>query len=336
MRNILATVVVCCLAAALVILVLSIIAYNIRLDKAARGERRDAHSSIPEPRTTASVIYKAALLFLVIIMFFNTSSMSGSLTAMQSDLVNLHSTVKELEIQLWQLREREEEREKRVADFNWEILDVDLDKKTARVRISAKLNEYTEDTDVSVSLGGQNAIPLARGGNGMFSTVITAGIFDTYSSSEIFITENGKTVSEDVYYYGYLFNDILPTPQFVSSSWSHSQGLKGDILNGEYSIFVDNPELLESVSATHIVDGVTVKSMDITEQVKNTEIITIGKNIKVERSVSVEIEVLAKSGFRIVRCKPMFITEYGEIDHYLRVFDQNGNMVYEQYGDSVF
>ncbi|MBP5669293.1 MAG: hypothetical protein J6X14_03190, partial [Lachnospiraceae bacterium] len=52
---------------AIIITVISIIAYNKRLDRITKGEVRDAHSNVPEPQATAGFTYKAVLIVLSII-----------------------------------------------------------------------------------------------------------------------------------------------------------------------------------------------------------------------------------------------------------------------------
>ena len=46
------------IAIASVIVVISLIAYNRRLDRIARGEVHGTHNAIPEPGTTAGITYK--------------------------------------------------------------------------------------------------------------------------------------------------------------------------------------------------------------------------------------------------------------------------------------
>ena len=55
------------LAVAALTVLFSIVIYNRRLDRVTRGEERDTHSAIPEPRTTAGVIYRIVLMVLAVI-----------------------------------------------------------------------------------------------------------------------------------------------------------------------------------------------------------------------------------------------------------------------------
>ena len=61
---------------AILIIVISIIVYNKRLDKITKGEIHDTHNPVPEPKTTANVLYKTILIVITAVSFISISTMS--------------------------------------------------------------------------------------------------------------------------------------------------------------------------------------------------------------------------------------------------------------------
>jgi len=95
MMSVFAYIIIMTLIAA-VIIVVSIVAYNKRLDKVTRGEVHDTHSAIPEPRSTAGVIYKTVLIILAILIYIGLSTASGIISGLENRVSSLDSSVQGL------------------------------------------------------------------------------------------------------------------------------------------------------------------------------------------------------------------------------------------------
>ena len=105
------------LVLAAVIVALSVYAYNRRLDRITRGEERDTHSAVPEPRTTVSVLYRPILMAVVIVSLLTVSALNGRISTLQSSLNELRSNQNSMNWDLESIRQQLEERDERVELF---------------------------------------------------------------------------------------------------------------------------------------------------------------------------------------------------------------------------
>ena len=151
----LATYIIIMLVLAAIIIFVSVRAYNRRLDRIASGEARDTHSSIPEPGTTVSAVYRIVLMVLAVITLLTVSAVSGKINSMQNDLGNLHSALNRMSGEMEELQRQLEDGKKIVSRFEWDVREPDYAAGTATVYFSAALKEYSADTAVTLNLGGR-------------------------------------------------------------------------------------------------------------------------------------------------------------------------------------
>ena len=316
------------------IIVISIILYNRRLDRIARGEQRDAHSNMPEPRTTASVIYKVVLLVLVILTFLNTSSLKSQLDSLQSAM---HSRINDLSREISALESRLEEEEKRVFDFQWEIKDADLETGTATVQLSAFLKEYTDETSGFFSVGGRS-VPLTVREDGTLIGEFSENIFADIGEVKIVIKEGERSTVEYQDWMGTLFTSVLPVPyiNLKECSWKN-----GKLIGGTYDLAVSPAfyDDIQVVNAVYITGGREIRTADITDKVLKDEYISIDTDIKTEDYLILRVDLYTKSGFAVKEWICLDHTvPYAEDDLYWmqgghrRVFDQNGALLYTTEG----
>ena len=314
---------------AAVIIVISIILYNRRLDRIARGEQRDAHSNMPDPRTTTSLIYKVTMFVLVLLTFLNTSSLKSQLDSLQSAM---HSRINDLSSELRALESRLEEEEKRVFDFQWEIKDADLENQTATVQLSAFLKEYTSETSGFFSVGGRS-VPLTLREDGTLIGEFSENIFTDIGEVKIVIKDGEKSTAENLDWMGTLYESVLPVPNLHTNerSWK-----SGKLIGGTYGlavspVFYDD---IQVVNAVYITGGKEVRSADITEKVLKDEYISIDTDIKNEDYLVLRVDLYTKSGFtikeRLILDYPMPNADYNCWIHDVqrRIYDQNGTLLY--------
>ena len=106
---------------AVIIIAVSIIAYNKHLDKVTKGEVHDTHSTIPEPRSTASVIYKIVLMIIVILSYLGISTANGMISSLQSRIGQLDAEVNGLQCEVQNLRYQIEDEARLVRSFEYEF-----------------------------------------------------------------------------------------------------------------------------------------------------------------------------------------------------------------------
>ena len=304
-----------------------IIAYNRHLDKVAKGELRDTHSSIPEPRTTVGVAYSTVTLILLIIMFFSVMTVNGQLNSLQATLNSIQSDQRWIISRLDELKEKE----RLVKNLSYGFDNGDLKAGTTDVHISLTLNEYTDDTTVSLTVGDE-IIPLVqKNAGGIFEATVKKGLYEPYRESYAEITESGKTIVEDIDFPSELFMEYLPLPEmnFSFSSHSYSNKLK---YSGSYSFIPDQSEEIESATVTYMTNGEDLKTLDVTKEVKNGNTITLEKGLDLDKDLALRIEFLTKNGFVIIKQTTVIHESYHENDtpDFLRIIDPDGDVVWEE------
>ena len=315
---------------AVIVVFVSIFAYNKRLDKVASGEIRDTHSSIPEPGTTVGTIYRIVLMVLIVIMFFIISTVNGKLTAVQNDIDQMQNDVLSLSNRVYDLEQKLEEGQKYTAYSGWEILEPDYTNRTAEVEFYASLKEYTEDAEVILNLNGKE-VPLTRDEGSVFRGRFTANFFEEYAYPLLCINEGGRIITEEVDFPQYIFWDLIPVPSLeckFDSDVSVSGKLKYE---GWYRVVLDRPDEVESAEVAYFTSGREIKRMDIIEEIRNNTEITLEKGLELDKDLILQIELVSKNGFRVVdRMVVIYdtLSEYEDTDS-LKILDLQGNTIWE-------
>lgn len=314
------------LAAAFLIAAVCILAYKRRINRIAKGELRDTHNPLPAPETTVNSIYKVVLMVVVVIALLNTSALQGQINSMQSTINDLRSAQGEL----YSLREVVEKTAKRVDSMAFEFFDLDPASKTGKIRITANLKEYSENTTLSLRVSGQE-IPFERTVPGTYDTTFTADLFAPYTEAVLHITDSGRTFVEPVYdvFPMHIFWEYLPMPG-IQSTLYFTERFGKISYTGDYYICADHPEDIETASVTYLSGGRELASADVTRETKNHEKITPEKGMALERNLSLKIEIVTKSGFRITQQMCLFGPFDGQDDpDFTQIRDLNGNILWE-------
>ena len=313
-----------------VIIALSVRAYNRRLDRVVRGEERDTHSSVPEPRTTVSVLYRTILMGVVVISLLTISALSGKISSLQSALNELRSGQNSLNWELTELRQQLGERDERVELFSWELLDVDLESRKADVRFYLRLREYGEDTAAALVLNGAE-LPFAGDPGAELRADAKLDLFGCWDQSSLRISEGGRTYVKTVDMPGYLFWEYLPMPS-MESRFSSGNRLGKNTCEGEYRLILDHTEDIQSVTVTYLTGGRELKTLDITAQVLAGEQIALEKGTEIAGDLTFRLEIVTKTGFRIQEQSVMIYDTAYESDlvEYERILSPEGDLLWEE------
>lgn len=317
-------------ALAAVIIFASVFAYYKRLDKVASGEARDTHSSIPEPGTTVSAVYRTVLMVLAVITLLTVSTVNGKIISMQNDIRNLHSALNQMSSEMNEIRQQLEDGEKIVSRVEWDVRDPDYAAGTAKVSFSTVLKEYSGDTAVTLNLGGQTVELAPTATAGEYRGQFTAGFFEEYTSPSICIREGGRTRVEECDFPEYIFWEFLPMPG-LECRFSSGMKLGKLTYEGEYTILTDHPEDIETVTVTYLTNGRELKTFDATRETLEREAITLEKGMDLDRDLCIRIEIVTGSGFRIVDQSAVIFEaspDYEDTD-FLRIMDRDGNVLWE-------
>ena len=314
---------------AIIITVISIIAYNKRLDRITKGEVRDAHSNVPEPQTTAGFTYKAVLIALSIIALLTISRVNGMIDGLNHTINNLQSQLHLMSMDMLELKESVEQSGNLVSNLSYEIASEDMEKKTGALNFSLNLKQYSENTKVTISLGNHEA-QLKKTTPGTFSGKITVDLFGFYDQLKVCIAEDNITKVESSDFQQYLFWNVLPMPRLECNL--ESKESRGKIkCNGWYSLAFDNPEKIEFATIAYVVDGKELEAFDATTEVRNGTKINLDKDMTVTSSLSVKVDILTKDGYRISTQHVLAYTASPEYvdDDYERIFDSDRNLVWD-------
>ncbi|MBR3293808.1 MAG: hypothetical protein IKI69_05230 [Oscillospiraceae bacterium] len=308
------------------IISVGLLAYNRRANKIARGEIHDRHSQIPDPGTTLNAVYRVVLMVFVVIALINISTLHENLNSMQHSINLLRSN----EHELYVLQDMVEQNGKRVESVSLAYSDLNADHRTGTISFTASLKEYSEDTTVTLQVSGQS-IALDRIAPGTYGTSFTADLFQAYTEPKLHIVDGDKTVVEPVYgaFPEWIFWDFLPMPG-LQSNLSFVERFGKVSYQGDYYICAEHLEDIEAVSLTYLSGGRELKTIDVTEETLNHEAITLEKGLKLERDLSFRIELVTKSGFKIVDQSLRFGRSVPPgADGFTQIQDLQGNILWD-------
>ncbi len=316
------------LVLAAVFVVVFILAYNRRLDRVVSGRERDAHSSLPEPRETAGAVSRIVLLVLAVVIFFSVSSLNGTVSSLRSQVSSLRSSQNDLRREIRELQQLLEERDRLAASSHWEIVNCDMQARTATVGCAFTLKKYSENTAAELKLGDRT-VPLT-GDGGVFRGEFTMGLFEKLEEPQLLVSDNGTTVTESTDLPEYVFRELLPMPSLECSFWSDM--VLGKLkYKGSFRIVTDHPEDCRTVTLTYLTGGRELKSLDVTAEVLSGSRIELEKGLKPEKDMAFRIDVGTKEGLRIVEQTVVMYDVSADLEglEYLRILDENGNLVWE-------
>ena len=318
------------IVAAVTILV-GVLAYNRRLDKIARGEARDTHSAIPEPRTTVGVAYRTVLMVLVVIMLLTMSSMSSKISSMQNAINDLVSRQNSLTFDLQNMTNRLEEQQKLVQSCSVDVVSTDNVNRTAVVRCNVSLKRYSEDTGAVLVLGGRE-VPLTQGIGGTFAGEFTADWFEEFDEPRLVVTEDGVSISEDLDDVPYfIFWDLLPMP-FLNSSFSSGERFGKLTYEGSFTIEIDRLQDVESVTLSYLSGGRVLKTMDVTQETMDRTRITLEQGLNLDSDLTIRMEVVSKTGVVIIEHFTVICdySSYVGDMNYTTITDLDGTVLWDE------
>ncbi|MCR5153411.1 MAG: hypothetical protein K6B75_01045 [Lachnospiraceae bacterium] len=313
------------IVAAAGIITVSIIRYNKHLDKVTKGEVRDEHSSIPEPKETVSGLYKAALMVLVILIFLTISGLKETVNSMSSRIASLESAYRTLDSRFAQLSSQMIEETRRISSFDYEI--TGIHDGIAEVEVQVLLKNYSSETALVFCVGEKN-YKMDGNGYGTYTCTLSMDLFEECKDTMVSIMEDGKSENEEVYMSAYLFTDCMNFTD-VLPSLEEKKAVGGRKIQGSYDVCNKNSENVDTVTVTYVSGGKDLMTIDVTKQLLNYESIEMDSNFVVEENLSFRVETITNNGYRLVSQFPVFydvpITENME---YECIYDPQGKLVW--------
>ncbi len=314
---------------AAIIIIVSFLAYNKRLNRIASGEIRDTHSNIPEPGTTAGITYKTVLICLTIFTLLSVSTLTGIVRSMNNTINNMKSSQHDMNMNILELQRQIEQSNSLLSDISWEITGQDAEKKTVDLKFTISLKQFSENTTVTLGLKDKE-FPLTKTTLGNYVGQITTSLFEDYEQLKVCITENGVTRVESANFDRYLFWDTLPMPR-IECNFTSKDSMGKVKCNGWYRLAFNAPEKINKVTVTYLADGKELKSFDATKEAKENTQIDLEKDLTVEKNLALLIEIQTEDGYKI--CQKTIVIYKASPDSvdedYERIYDSAGNLVWE-------
>ena len=136
-------------AAAVIILGLCIYLYNRRLDKIAKGEARGTHTSVPEPKMTALIVYLTFIFLIVWLTLINSQRITSQSENYLDDIMDMKAEISDL-------RREIEENATHFRRISFVTRNADFKEKMVDIVYTIELKEYSDDTKVTVNIDGKD------------------------------------------------------------------------------------------------------------------------------------------------------------------------------------
>lgn len=311
-------------AAAVIILGLCIYLYNRRLDKIAKGEARGTHTSVPEPKMTALIVYLTFIFLIVWLTLINSQRITSQSENYLDDIMDMKAEISDL-------RREIEENATHFRRISFVTRNADFKEKMVDIVYTIELKEYSDDTKVTVNIDGTD-VALEKYAPGLYNGSFRTDMFKVIDSATVKITDDGRTVTEDRNdLTGEMFWDVIPyiSTYYQNASIHNSFGKLS--FEGGYGVEIDDPENIDSVKVTYMTGDTEIKTLDITEDVLNGNRIVCDKITTEENEISFRYEVTTKVGLRIVDKRAVcFKDRPGNPENeYETVYDPDGNVLWE-------
>ena len=333
MSNFAGIIVVMAVAAVLIIAV-SIIIYNRRLDKVTKGEIRDTHNPLPEPKTTAGVLYRTILIVIASVSLISIGTLSGVVASLQNSVQMLQNTNDGINSELYSLRTELEKQTKMISAYGWNFENIDYDSKTADI-----VMEFADDTEVTLDIHGIS-VPMEKNTAepGAYTGRFNVSIFDELMNATVFVKTAGIFKSENIDIAESLAWDFFPFPAITSRF--HSEKTAGGKLkyDGAYTVMFDYDSShnipkagVSKVMVTYMTSGRELKTLDITQQALNQEEITLEKGLEIDKDLTFRFEITTDSGYKIIQNSVMIHDMSLDPDtiEATRIEDADGNVVWQ-------
>ncbi len=329
------------LVIAVLIIIVSIIIYNRRLDKIAKGEMHDTHNPIPEPKTTADVLYKIILIVIAAVSFISISALSGKIMSLTNSVNNLENTQNGLNYELSSLKNMFEEKSAIIDSSDWSYENIYYDAMTADIAYSVSLKTFSDDTEVKLCVNG-NTYPLNKSAQtpGTYNGIIKAGFFDELMNAKLIINTAGVSTIETTDLAESLVWDFFPFPS-MSSHFGSTRLANGKVkYNGAYTLlFEDNSANtnikrpgVAKVTVSYITAGRVLKTLDITKEALSGEEIALEQGLEVDGYLLGRFEITTENGYRLTDNCLMVIDSGIDPQNIESAYieDANGNKVWER------
>ncbi len=323
------------LVLAALVIIISGILYNRHLDKVARGEEHDVHSRLPEPGTTAGITYKTVLMVFMVVAVITVGTMGGRISSMQSTITMMQSELNSANSQLAHIGYLLEEKDKIVSSRSYEVLKCDLESNKVEILYAVELKRFSQNTKVSLVLNGTK-YELTGNNAGRFSGTLKLDLFASYPENNLIIEENGISTMEYAEFPDEIFWEYLPQPLYTCRFDSNTSMGKVKY-SGSYSLDLKGAPRIKSVTVTYISGDTELKTIDITKEALAGENVELEEGLPIKDDLLFKTDIVTTDGYTVSKKIAMIYEAKDgyDPDEYMRIYDRNGNLLFESSKDSA-
>lgn len=325
------------LLAIIVIGVTIFVAYNSAYKKNINRALEENESTAHNPMAPSESIGKVILIVGLIIVAFSTIS---ALSSISNDLIsfnnNLHVQIGSLYDKIDELEDKmvqmELEAQSLVSSLEYKVLgNIDTKNHTADVYISCIAKEYTDETEISVTFGG-NTIKLKNEG-GIFTGIAPVKMFERLPDQAVVsLTENGvtrtsKAVGTPTYF---LYYEALP---WLGSPVSCGTGYSKNEIEYDCIFDISDMDDFSDIKVMYYLGDTLLKTQDVTSH----EVVMSGKQ-KVQDGEFFKIIVEGTDKYGYVHRSLVFASavDGDEVTEqaYMKgdgIFDKSGNLLCNEF-----
>ena len=187
------------------VLLIYFLVYKSAINKTvtAQSEGTKQHK-MPAPSSAAKTVAAVALTALIVAVWFDIRSLKDAIENIGGRDDSLSYRVMSLESEIYSLNEKLNKEQSIFTRVDIGYGRFDINNHSVKISVSAAPKSCTEEAELNIILG-DNVFGLSKVGAGMFSGEIEVDLYEeTDSSALITLTDEGKTVSEELdYFYVY-------------------------------------------------------------------------------------------------------------------------------------
>lgn len=190
------------LAAAIIgagVLLIYFLVYKLTINKAVTAQSGGIKHKMPAPSSAAKTVIAVALTVLIVAVWIDIRSLKDAIENIGGRDDSLSQRVIGLESEIYSLNEKLNREQSIFTKVDISYGKLDIKNHSVKISVSASPKSCTEEAELNIILG-DNVIGLSKVGAGLFSGEIEVDLYgESDSSALITLTDEGKTLSEELY-----------------------------------------------------------------------------------------------------------------------------------------
>lgn len=297
--------------------------YKKRINKSLEHNESTAHISMISTESVGKIVVIIGAVYFAISTMNQLSDIAYDVDQTRNEL---KTEINRLNWQLEELEEQLEQQNSILSSFEYTLGEINSANNTVETTLKCVPKVVSEDTTVTVLLGGEN-ITLEEKAGGVYTATKQLPLFDDMSGEvTVAVTTSGITNTQIVpdLFYDALCAECFP---WLDDGYMLMHELEAGKLsiNGEYQ-GLGKGEGITDIKLFFIIDGTVVKTIDVAEKGINVD-----ETFELDDDRLFELVAEGKDAYGYTHRKILFgvsrDTEYLHMDTDV-IMDKDGNVLY--------